>query len=207
MSAKIDIVDRSNSKIGEAELSEAVFQAKVRVPLMHQVVVWQLAKRRAGTHSAKTRGQVSGGGAKPWRQKGTGRARAGTARSPLWRHGGVIFGPEPRSHEQRLNKKMRRAALISALSAKAAEGGIRVLDDPTPPEPKTREAVKMFEAMGIKEALVVLDAPNESLQRATGNLRDIKLLPVEGLNVYDVLSYEHLVFSKAALEKIEEVLS
>ncbi len=207
MSAKIDIIDKKNSKVGEAELPEGVFGVEVRKSLLHQVVQWQMAKAQSGTHKAKGKGEVSGGGAKPWRQKGTGRARVGSSRSPLWRHGGVIFPPQPRSHDQRLNKKMRRVALRSALSAKAAEGQICVLEDVTPEEPKTREAVKMFKSMGIEHALVVLDGPNEDFERATRNMRNIKVMYVEGLNVYDLLKYESLVLSKAALEKIGEVLS
>jgi large subunit ribosomal protein L4 len=185
------------------EIPAAVVQAPAREHLLHEAVRAQLATRRAGTHATKTRGEVRGGGKKPWRQKGTGRARAGSIRSPLWPGGGTIFGPLPRSYGHRLPRSARRAALCSALSARFGTERAIVVDDFVLPAAKTREMARALAALGAAgSVLVVLAAGDEAVQRAGRNLPEVKVLAVEGLNVYDVLRYETLVITRAALEAV-----
>jgi len=168
----------------------------------------QLANRRRGTAATKTRGEVSGGGRKPWRQKGTGRARQGSNRSPLWRGGGIALGPTPRDYSYQLPKKVRRAALRSALSMKVREGFLKVVDRIDIAEPKTKQLVGWLKELGIEpRALLLLDGENVNIQLAARNLPHVKVLPVEGLNAYDLLQYEYLVCPKAALSKVEERLT
>jgi large subunit ribosomal protein L4 len=189
------------------ELKNEIFGVKVRPHLLHQMVVMQLNNRRAGTASTKTKGFVRGGGKKPWRQKGTGRARAGSSRSPLWVGGGTIFGPQPRDYSYRLPKKARKKALLSALSSKNQEGQLIVLDKLEFSEPKTKLMQKILEDLQVKNALVVLPQPDEKVERSARNLPTVKVLRVEGLNVYDLLHHEHLILTAEALKLVEERLA
>jgi large subunit ribosomal protein L4 len=204
--ATVEIVDKEKKAAGTVDLPDAVFGAEVKPHLLQHVVVAQLAARRAGTHDTKTRRDVSGGGKKPFRQKGTGRARMGTSRSPLLRGGGTVFGPHPRKYDIKVNRKEMRAALCSALSSKAAGNRILLVEDLSLPTPKTKEFLKMAATLGITNALIVVDGAPGNLALGMRNLRGYKALPVAALNVYDVLSYEQLVLTRAALEKISEVL-
>ena len=204
----LDVVTAENEKAGSVELSAAIFQAPVKPDLFHAEVCRQLAKRRAGTHSTRNRAAVSGGGSKPWRQKGTGRARHGSTRSPQWAGGGVAFGPVPRSYEHSLPKKVRRAALRGALSLRREEGAITLLEEIELPEIKTRRVAEMLRALSLEGSgvLIVIDAANEKLERSARNLRNVSVLRVAGLNVYDVLRHPKLVITRAALSAIEERL-
>jgi large subunit ribosomal protein L4 len=204
--ATVEIVDKERKAAGSVELPDSVFGAEVKIHLLHHVVTAQLASRRAGTHDTKTRRDVSGGGKKPFRQKGTGRARMGTSRSPLLRGGGTVFGPHPRSYDLKVNRKEMKAALCSALSSRAKENRIVLVDDLSLPAPKTREFLKVAAALGLTNALLVVDGSPENLALGMRNLKGFKTLPVKALNVYDVLSYEQLVLTRTALEKITEVL-
>ena len=204
--ATLEIFDKERNSTGSAELSDNVFGVEVKPHLLHHVVVAQLAGRRAGTHQTKTRRDVSGGGKKPFRQKGTGRARMGTTRSPLMPGGGVIFGPHPRSYDIKVNRKEMKAALRGALSSKAQENQIVLVDDLTLPAPKTREFLKVASALGLTSALLVIDGADDNLVLGSRNLKQFKTLPVAALNVYDILSYEQLVLTRTALDKINEVL-
>ncbi len=205
--ARIDIVDMENKKIGERELKEEVFSVPVREHLLWEAVKWQMACRRRGTASTKTRGEVSGGGAKPWRQKGTGRARAGSIRSPLWRGGGVVFGPHPRDYSYKLPKSARREALKSALALKYKEGAVKVVKDITLPEIKTKRFLEILKGLDAVNSLVVIDRKDERIEKSARNLPFTKVIRCEGLNVYDILRYENLVLTEGSLEKIEGVLA
>jgi len=189
---------------GSVELDPTVFEAPVRPHLFHAEVRRQLARRRAGTHSSKNRSGVSGGGEKPWRQKGTGRARQGSIRSPQWAGGGVVFGPVPRDYEHRLTKKMRRAALRSALSLRAREGAVAVVDGLALDEFKTRRVVEMLDGLGLSghSVLIVLATASPHFEASARNLPGVTVVRAEGLNVYDVLRRERLVIAKDALEAI-----
>jgi len=189
------------------QLKEEIFGAKVRPHLLHQTVVMQLNNLRAGTASTKTKGFVSGGGKKPWRQKGTGRARAGSIRSPLWVGGGTIFGPQPRDYSYRLPKKARKQALLSALSAKNRDGKIIVLDKWELAEPKTKLMRKILDDLKVTSALIVIAQSDERVERSARNLPAVKVLRVEGLNVYDLLRHEHLILTEGSLRLIEERLA
>jgi large subunit ribosomal protein L4 len=204
----LDVVTVENRKAGTVEVSPAVFEAKVKPHLFHAEVRRQLAKRQRGTHSTKNRSAVSGGGSKPWRQKGTGRARHGTNRSPLWAGGGAVFGPVPRSHAHALPKKVRRAALRSALSHKLREGAVTVLEVIELEGYKTKRVAEILEGLGLSgsSVLIVIDEANDSLQRSARNLPKVTVLQVAGLNVYDVLRHSKLVLTRAAVEAIERRL-
>ena len=204
--ATVELYDKERRVKGTVELPEAVFGAPVKPHLLHHVVVAQLAARRAGTASTKIRSEVSGGGRKPFRQKGTGRARQGSSRSPLLRGGGIIFGPRPRSYEKKVNRKEMKAALRCALSAKAGESKLLLVEDLGLSAPRTKEFLEMAGKLGLSEALLVTDGRSENLDRGIRNLSSYKSIPVEGLNVYDILSYDQLVLSRQAFEKISEVL-
>lgn len=204
--ATVELFDKERRVKGTVELPDAVFAAEVKPHLLHHVVVAQRAARRSGTASTKTRGEVSGSGKKPFRQKGTGRARMGSVRSPLLRGGGTVFGPHPRSYGKKVNRKEMQAALRSALSAKAAEGKLILVEDLDLSAPRTKEFLGVAGKLGLSDALLVTAAPSESLDRGTRNLSSFKVLPVEGLNVYDILSFDQLVVTQPALEKIGEVL-
>jgi large subunit ribosomal protein L4 len=201
--AKVRIVDQDGKKVGEQELDPAVFDVEVNVPVMHQVVTAGLAAQRSGTHSTKTRAEVAGGGRKPWRQKGTGRARHGSIRSPLWVGGGVAHGPRPRSHAVRVNKKMKRLALRSALTDRARSDRIRILDKLSFEEPSTAHAVEVLASLKV-EGLVLLVSHdrNEPVVKSFRNLPDVKLVHPGGLSTYDVLRADWVVFTKEALEAV-----
>jgi large subunit ribosomal protein L4 len=187
-------------------LNEAIFGAKTRPHLLHQAVVMQLANRRAGSAATKTKGFVSGGGKKPWRQKGTGRARAGSTRSPIWVGGGTTFGPHPRDYSYRLPRTARREALLSALSLKNRDGKIIVVDKFELDEGKTKLMVRALAELKVQSALVVIPQSDVKIERSARNLPKIKVLRVEGLNVYDLLRYEHLILTDGALKRLEERL-
>ena len=188
------------------QLKEEIFGVKARPHLLHQAVAMQLSNRRAGTASTKTKGFVRGGGKKPWKQKGTGRARAGSIRSPLWVGGGTIFGPLPKDYSYRLPKKARREALLSALSLKNRDGKIIVLDKLEMAEAKTKLMRKMLEDLQIKNALILIPQSDEKVERSARNLHTVKVLRAEGLNVYDLLRYEHLILTEESLRLLEERL-
>jgi large subunit ribosomal protein L4 len=201
----IDVVDAAGKKAGSRDLPAEVFEASVSVPLMHQVVLAGLAGIRAGTHSTKTRGDVSGGGRKPWRQKGTGRARQGSIRSPQWVGGGVAHGPQPHGHEMRVNKKMRKGALRSALTDALQSGKLAVVDELSFEVPKTRQAVELLDALALAgKVLVVLPEPTEdgTVERSFRNLRRVRVAYAGGLGTYDVLRADRVLFTGAALDAL-----
>jgi large subunit ribosomal protein L4 len=204
--ATVTIYDKSKKECGSAELPEEIFGAEVKTHLLHHAVVAQLAARRGGNAQTKTRHEVSGGGKKPFRQKGTGRARQGSSRSPVMRGGGTVFGPHPRKYDMKVNRKVMQAALRSALSDKARESALVLVDDLELSEPKTKEFLKVAGALGLTDALLVVDGITANLALGTRNLRGFKVLPASALNVYDILSYDQLVLTRPALEKITEVL-
>ena len=202
----VDLYNTKHEKVGTFDLDDAVFGAEVKEHLFHTVVRYQLAKRRAGTHSTKTRSDVSGGGRKPWRQKGTGRARQGTRRATQWRGGGIVHGPVPRSHAHKLPKKVRRAALRSALSRRVGENALTLFDGFELPEAKTRHFADVMKAFGYKSLLLVLEGRDEAVMRSARNIPGVTVLPVEGLNVYDVLRHENLAMTAAAARRVTERL-
>ncbi|MBS7307699.1 MAG: 50S ribosomal protein L4 [Eubacteriales bacterium] len=202
---KVELKNIAGQVIGEVELNESIFGIEPNMTAVHSYVKAYLANQRQGTQSALTRAQVSGGGIKPWRQKGTGNARQGSTRSPQWRHGGIVFAPKPRDYRMDLNKKVKRLALKSVLSDKAATGSIVVLDAIELEAAKTKEMVKVMKNLNLTNALVVLDEKNETVQRATANLPKIATTLVGTLNPYEILKHTTLVLTKAALEKVEEV--
>ncbi len=206
--ASVDVLNQIGEKIDTIELEDKIFSADIREHLVQQVVVWQLAKRRSGTASTKTRGQVRGGGKKPWRQKGTGRARAGTIRSPIWVGGGIIFGPHPRSYEFSLNRKVRKEAMRSVLSSKLKDQLLMVIDKIDLPAVKTKEFVQVLKNMGLEndKILFVTGPRDQDLTRSSRNLYKTLVLPVEGLNVYDILRFDRLVLLKDAVSRISERL-
>ncbi|HUK42192.1 MAG TPA: 50S ribosomal protein L4 [Candidatus Acidoferrales bacterium] len=188
-------------------LREEIFGVKARPRLLHQTVIMQLANRRAGTAATKSKGFVSGGGKKPWRQKGTGRARAGSTRSPIWVGGGTTFGPHPRDYSYRMPRRARREALLSALSLKNRENKIIVVDKLELEEPKTKIMARALTELNVTSALIVTGQPEEKVERSARNLPWVKVLRVEGLNVYDLLRYEHLILTEDALKRLEERLA
>jgi large subunit ribosomal protein L4 len=199
--AKVEVLDQTGKKVGQHELDPAVFDVQVNVPVMHQVVVAGLAAARQGSHSTKTRAEVSGGGRKPWRQKGTGRARHGSIRSPLWVGGGVAHGPKPKEYEQRVPKKMKRLALRSALTDRAREGRIKVVDGLSFDEPKTRDAVEALGSLGtFGNVLLVLAEPDEVIEKSFRNLAEVKIVYPGNLAIYDVLYADWVLFTRGALE-------
>ncbi|WP_040411750.1 50S ribosomal protein L4 [Desulfosporosinus sp. OT] len=205
---KVQVLNMQGTAVGEIELSESVFGITPNVHVLHSAVVSQLASARRGTQSALLRGEVRGGGRKPWRQKGTGRARSGSSRSPVWRGGGVVFAPKPRKYGFKLPKKVRRLALHSALSSKVMEQQLIVLDALNMGEAKTREMVKVLKALNVdKKAMIVMDAMDEAVQRCARNLEGVKTTDVAGMNVMDILRHDILVMTKAAVSKTEEVLA
>ena len=201
----VALYDIKGQTVGEVTLSETVFGQPVNTAVMHEVVVAHLANCRQGTQSAKTRSEVSGGGKKPWRQKGTGRARQGSTRSPQWRHGGVVFAPKPRDYTIRVNKKVKRLAMKSALSSKVEGNELIVFDALNIEAPKTKEMVKVLKAVDVNKALIVLADKDEAVERASANIQGVKTTLVGTLNVYEILKYEKLILTKASVEKIEEV--
>jgi large subunit ribosomal protein L4 len=203
----VKVYNTSKKKVSDLELDERIFNAEVKDYLLHDVVRMQLAKRRAGTASTRNRSAVRGGGRKPYRQKGTGRSRAGTIRSPLWRGGGVIFGPTARDFGLNIPKKVRKQALRGALSARAVEGKLLVLNQFQLKEIKTKSFVEILSRFGMENALIVIDGENLNLERSARNVQGVKVLRVDGLNVYDILNHEHLIVIKGAVEKIQERLA
>jgi len=201
----IDVVTTDNQNAGSVDLPPVVFEAKVLPDLLHAEVRRQLAKRHAGTHSTKNRSAVSGGGSKPWRQKGTGRARQGTIRAPQWQGGGSVFGPVPRSYDHALPKKVRRAALRGALSLRLSEGAITVVDALDIPEFKTRRVLEILNTLSLsgENVLIVIAEQDEKIERSARNLRGVGVIRVAGLNVYDVLRHSKLLVTKAAVAAIE----
>ncbi len=203
--ANVDIYNLQKEKVAETEVADAVFNAEIKEHLVRDVVVWQLAKRRQGSAAVKNRAKVKGGGAKPWKQKGTGRARAGTSRSPIWRGGGVIFGPQPRDYGYSLPKQVRRQALISVLSQKFQEGKIFILQDLALDGVKTKKVAELFTAFGVKSAMLVAE-DNHELALSARNLNGALAVNQNGVNVYDLLKYDYLILSDESLKKIEGVL-
>ena len=202
----IDVYNASGKKVSSFELPEAVFGADVKEHLLYAAVRFQRAKARAGTHKAKERAEVRGGGRKPWRQKGTGRARQGSIRSPQWRGGGVVFGPRVRSHAHKMNKRVRRQALISALSRRCAEKRIVVLDDLAFPEKKTRQVLGLMKAFDLNDMLLVLDQRDDNVEVSARNLQAVTVLPTAGVNVYDILRRENLVLTQSAVSSLVDRL-
>ncbi len=201
--ATVKVYDQHHQEAGEAILAPEVFEVEPRAEILNFVCRAQMAARRAGTHNAKTRAQVSGGGNKPWKQKGTGRARAGSNRSPVWRGGAIIFGPSPRSYGFKVNSKIRALALRMALSSRLAKENLLVVSGIELDEPKTRLFAKVASDLGLKKALIVLPEKNESLLRASGNMPGISMTTPDQLNVLEILRHRQLVIMQAALEPIE----
>ncbi|HPF53632.1 MAG TPA: 50S ribosomal protein L4 [Eubacteriales bacterium] len=201
----VQLHDITGQVIGDIELSENTFGQPVNTHALHAVVVAHLANCRQGTQSALTRSEVSGGGKKPYRQKGTGRARQGSTRSPQWRHGGVVFAPKPRDYSMQVNKKLRRLAMKSALSSKVEENEVIVFDELNLSEAKTREMVKVLKAVECDNALVVLAGGDPVVERASSNIPGVKTTRVGTLSVYEILKYKKLILTKESAQKIEEV--
>lgn len=202
--ATVDIVSWDNKKVGSVELSSQIFEAEVKKDVMHQVVRWQLAARRQGTHATKTRSNVSGGGRKPFRQKGTGNARQGSTRSPLMAGGGVTFGPQPRNYEYSLPKKVRQAGLRSALSYLLKEGKVVVVEEMQSELGKTKDLVARLNSLGAKKSILLDSQENNMFKRASRNISSIRYYPAEAVNVYDLLKYECLIVTPKSLEVIEK---
>ena len=203
--ANVSVFDMQGKEVGKMDLSDSVFGAKVNEHLLHLAVVAQLANKRQGTQKALTRSEVSGGGRKPWKQKGTGHARQGSIRAPQWRGGGVVFAPVPRDYTTTMNKKEKRAALKAALTNAVQENKLIVIDDIKFDEIKTKNFQAMLDAFKLEKAFVLLDSNDKNTVLSARNIPDVKTARVNELNVYDVLKYQTVVASKAAIQKIEEV--
>lgn len=200
--AKVDVYNLAKKKVGSADLDDAVFGTEVKEHLFHFVVRAQLAARRSGTHATKQRAMIAGGGKKPWRQKGTGRARQGSTRAPHWRGGGISFGPQPRSHAFSVPKKVRRAALKGALSRRTEESALFVVDQFSLVATKTKHFVAFMEAFGFESLLVVLPGNDQVVELAARNIQGVTVLPVAGLNVYDVLRHKNVAVAQEAIAPI-----
>lgn len=206
--SKLDVYNIEGQKVGELELLKDVFEAEIKEYAVHQVVVAQLANMRQGTQSAKTRAEVSGGGKKPWRQKGTGRARQGSIRSPQWIHGGVVFAPKPRDYSQNISKTLRRVAMRSVLSSKTKEGNLVILNDINFEIPKTKDMIKVLKNLNLStSSLLITENVEKNVYRSSTNLRNVKVIPVNNINIYDLLKYDKLVVTQGAIKKLEEVYS
>jgi large subunit ribosomal protein L4 len=204
---QVPVYDTKGKKVSEAELRDDIFGVEVSEALMHQALVRQLANARQGTHKTKERGEVRGGGRKPWRQKGTGRARQGSIRSPQWRGGGVVFGPTPRSYAQKMPRKMRRQALRSALTVKASDSQVKVLDSFELSEPRTKDVLEILQNLGIESsALILLPQSDDVILRSVRNLQKVSTLVAQYLNVRDLLKYDYILVPLASLEVIEGFL-
>ena len=201
----VGLFNKEGQKVGDVQLSESVFAVEVNQDAVHQVVVAQLANKRQGNQSTLTRAEVSGGGIKPWRQKGTGRARQGSTRSPQWAGGGVVFAPKPREYRISVPKSMRKVAMKSVLTSKVVENEIIVLESLDFDAPKTKDVIKMLKALDVKKALIVVAESNENVYKSARNIEGIDIIPVNNINVYDILKYEKFVITKDAVSKIEEV--
>jgi large subunit ribosomal protein L4 len=200
----VEVKNIKNEKVGEVELNDLIFNREVKTYLLHDVVRMQRAARRVGSASTKTRADVKGSGAKPWRQKGTGRARAGTRKSPLWRGGGTAFGPKPRDFSFKLNRKVKRQAVSMALSARLQEGNLVVLDAFAMEQIKTKDFVSIMDVLELNNALIVVESENEYLSKSSRNVPGYKVLKSEGLNVYDILLHEKIVLLQPAISNLEE---
>ena len=198
----LPVVTQTKEPAGDITLPAGTFDGPVRKHLLYEVVNMQRANKRAGTHSTKTRGEVSGGGKKPWRQKGTGRARAGSSRSPIWTGGAIIFGPQPRDYSYRLPASARRSALRSALAARLRENALTVIDKIEIADGKTKSLVQVLQTLGLERALIIIEAANPLLERAARNLPTVKVLRAEGANVYDILRHPQLVVTRAAVDAL-----
>lgn len=203
---KVALYNVKGEEVGEVELKDSIFNVPVRSDILHQVVTMQLANKRQGTASTKTRAEVRGGGRKPWRQKGTGRARHGSIRSPIWTGGGIVFGPKPRLYNYTLPKKVKRLAMKCALSSKVADNDVLILDQLELEMPKTKEMVNILNNLKIdKKALIVTLDKDDNVEKSTRNIPGVKATMVGNLNVYDILKHDKLVLTKEALERVEEV--
>jgi len=202
----VNIVNTKNESVGEIELNDAVFNREVKEHILHEVVRMQRAARRAGNACTKTRVEVSGGGRKPWKQKGTGRARAGTSRSPLWRGGGVIFGPKPRDYSFKVNRKVRQQAVAMALSARFQEGNLMVLDDFSMERIKTKDFVAVMNTLDVDNGIIVTDNAGENLHKSSRNVNGYKVMTSEGLNVYDLLLHKKVILLQPVIESLEKRL-
>ena len=201
----VGLFNIEGKKVGDVSLNEKVFNVEVNKAVLHQVVVAQLANKRQGTQSAKTRAEVRGGGIKPWRQKGTGRARQGSIRSPQWAGGGMVFAVKPRDYRISLPKSMRRVAMKSALTAKVMENEMIVLESLVFDAPKTKDMVTMLKAFDVKKALIITAESNENVYKSGRNVEGIQVMPVNNINVYDLLKYDNLIITQDAVSKLEEV--
>ena len=205
---KVTLFDQKGKNVGEIELNETIFGIEPNQHVLFEAIVMQRASLRQGTHKVKNRSEVAGGGRKPWRQKGTGRARQGSIRSPQWRGGGTVFGPQPRSYSYKLPKKVRRLALKSALATKVQEENILVLDNLAFEAPKTKEFVSFLKDLSVDtKALIVTDAVNDNVVLSARNIPGVTVLDAAGLNVLDLVGHNKLIITKAAVEKVEEVLA
>ncbi|MCL1916940.1 MAG: 50S ribosomal protein L4 [Peptococcaceae bacterium] len=205
---KLEVLNMQGTPVGNIDLSDRIFGITPNIPVMHQTVTAQRANLRQGTSSTKTRSQVRGGGRKPWRQKGTGRARAGTIRSPLWRSGGIVFGPHPRDYSQKLPRKVRRLALCSALSSKVEAQKMIVIDDIALPQIKTKEMIGFLDNLNVTaKVLIILEGANPNVQLSARNIQGVKTARADALNTLDILDSDTLIFSKTAVSRLEEVLS
>ncbi|MGX9708035.1 50S ribosomal protein L4 [Laceyella tengchongensis] len=204
---KVTVLDMSGKQVGEIELADAIFGITPNEAVLHDAVVMQQASLRRGTHAVKNRAAVRGGGRKPWRQKGTGRARQGSIRSPQWVGGGVVFGPTPRTHAYKLPKKVRRLAIKSALASKVIDSQLVVLDELKLEQPKTRDMVQVLKNLGVeRKALVVADNLEDNAVLAARNIPGVKLITADGVNVLDVLYHDKLILTRGAVNRVEEVL-
>ena len=202
---KADVLNIKGEVVGSVDLNAEIFEIEPNMPVVHQYVKAYLANQRQGTQSAKTRAEVRGGGRKPWRQKGTGRARVGSSRNPVWTGGGVAFAPKPRDYSQSINKRMRRLAMKSVFSAKASDKELFIIDELKLEAPKTKVVVDMFKNLNINKTLVVIDENDVNVVNSVRNIKDAKCSTVGTLNAYEMLKYNNLVLTKDALNKIEEV--
>lgn len=201
----VGLFNQEGKQVGDIQLNDNVFGVEVNTDAMHQVVVALLANKRQGTQSAKTRAEVRGGGIKPWRQKGTGRARQGSIRAPQWIKGGVVFAPKPRDYRMATPKSMRRVAMKSALTSKVQDGQMIVIDTLAFEMPKTKKMVEVLKAFDAKKTLIVTGESNEVLYKSARNIAEVQIMPVNNINVYDLLKFEKLIITKDAVSKIEEV--
>lgn len=201
----VGLFNKEANKVGDIELNENIFAVEVNESAMHQVVVALLANKRQGTQSAKTRAEVRGGGIKPWRQKGTGRARQGSIRAPQWIKGGIVFAPKPRDYRMAIPKSMKRVAMMSALSTKVQDGQMVVVEDLAFDSIKTKNVVNMLNAMEAKKTLIITAESNEVVYKSARNIEGVAVIPANNINVYDLLKFEKVVMTKDAVSKIEEV--
>ncbi|HHW58185.1 MAG TPA: 50S ribosomal protein L4 [Clostridia bacterium] len=202
---KVAVYNIKGEQVGEIELKDSIFGVPVNVPVMHEAVLNYLANQRQGTHSTKTRGEVRGGGRKPWRQKGTGRARQGSIRAPQWIKGGIVFGPKPRDYSYKLPKKVKRLALKSALSSKVRDNEIIVLDEFKLDQPKTKKVVELLKNFNVESALIVVPEGEKNVELSARNIPGVKTLYANYLNTYDILKYDKFIITKDAVGIVEEV--